>query len=185
MLARIVPILAVVAIAMTALAPAAPAQTTASQPSTVETLEQLMTLPAPPERRGLCVPTDRAEADQFMRLHTELLVASLACDQSFGVGDGDLYQDYRRFNQRHARLIIDSQQDLETAFSVGGDGVAAFNTYRTRMANEEADRLRRLTAPTYCRVLSRRFDYLIEAEPDALAAYIADSAGRARYRSGC
>ncbi len=185
MLARIVSLLAVMAIAMAAPAPAVLAQTTASQPGTVETLEQLMNLPAPPERRGLCAPADRAEADQFMRLHTELLVTSLACDAAFGVGDGDLYLQYRRFNQRHADLIIDSQEDLETAFSVGGDGVAAFNTYRTRMANEEADRLRRLSAPTYCRILSRRFDYLIDAEPDALAAYIADSAGRARYRSGC
>lgn len=185
MLVKLAPWARTLALLLVVLAsPFAGAQTS-PPPGSIQTLEQLMNLPIRPEGRGLCVPADRAQADQFMRLHTELLVTSLACDDAYGVDDGELYQRYRLFNQRHAARIVDSQDGLEAAFSVGGDGVAAFNAYRTRLANAEADRLRRLSAPNYCRILSRRFDYLIDADTVALSTYITDSAGRARYRTGC
>jgi len=125
-----------------------------------------------------CLPEPAAHADQMMRLHTELMLASLACGENWG--SDQLYVQYADFTYRMQTMLEDGLAEMRQHFTRQGesDSLAAFDRYRTAIANEEAQELRDLGTVTYCNMMSYRFDSLIDARPDQFEDYVADVTGR-------
>lgn len=85
-----------------------------------------------------CYTPAEAEAEQGIRIHSELMVIGLNC-QTMKFEDGtNLYLKYRRFTNAHADLFAGYEDELLGYFRRTGDGdpVASLNTLRTQFANK-------------------------------------------------
>lgn len=122
-----------------------------------------------------------AVADRVFRLHTQLMVASLACGDQYG--DAEAYSRYRLFTQEHADLLRRSQTTLEGGFS--GNGERAFDDYRTRLANSESSLIIASSTPSYCRMRRARFESLLLTNPAVFPDYARELAVRDRIYKAC
>ena len=104
-----------------------------------------------PSGSGTCYPWRQAFADMVMRLHTQMLVTGLTCDEAYG--RPDLYGTYRQFTLANAETVRSAEQ--VTAARLGG--LTAFDTYRSRLANAEALLAVEATPGTYCAARQARF----------------------------
>lgn len=173
-------ILAASALALSALAFPLAASAQPAEGSRESALSALSALGSalPSETGGACLTQTQIEARQVMVLHTQLMVASLTCPEAYG--SDDLYQRYRTFTVTHQDRIRSSQQRL--AASVGGE--AAFDEYRTNLANAEAQRVVDLSLGTYCAMRESRFNSLIDASPENFGTYVQELSARQRLRQG-
>lgn len=86
---------------------------------------------------GVCYTPAEAEAEQGIRIHSELMVIGLNC-QNMKFTDGtDLYAKYRAFTAARANLFADYETRLMDYFRRTGDGnpEASLNALRTNFAN--------------------------------------------------
>lgn len=139
----------------------------------------------PPAGPAACM--DRGgtrRSHQLVRLHTQLMVAGLACADVYG--EPDLFRQYRVFSTDNANLLRQARADVEAEFGGGEGGTQQFDTYRTRLANEEALIIVDRSLTTYCRMRESRFRHLIDSTAEGFSSYADAVAARARVRqSGC
>lgn len=125
-----------------------------------------------------CFNRQETLAYETMRVHTQLMVASLGCAELYGRPDA--YQMYRQFTVDNAGLLRSSQMVLEARL-----GDRGFDDYRTVIANEEGQLVVDLGITGYCRSRESRFDSLISASATVVRAYL-DELGRRMYaQQGC
>jgi hypothetical protein len=89
---------------------------------------------------GGCYTQAEAEAEQGIRIHSELMVIGLNC-QAMHFRDGtNLYAKYRQFTAANANLFANYETQLMGYFKKRGDKnpEASLNTLRTNMANKIA-----------------------------------------------
>lgn len=94
-------------------------------------------------------PTER-HAEQLLRLHTELMVTAITCQQD---EDGrDLVAGYGDFTRTHVDVIRDAETVMKTFYQshYGGDGTARLDKLRTQLGNEYGQKIANLSAPGYC-----------------------------------
>lgn len=179
----------------------ATAQTAEDRAEALARLQALNATVVPGSEDILCLPRDRMEADELVRLQTELLVTALACDAAEGIdSDTDLqghYAAYRSFTGRHGDAIRAAQGEMRgylaeaagLADRTGREAQALFDAYQTKLANTEAEGLMDMTADRYCRIHSPRMATLFGVDAAQLEDYVAQVAGRAFYsrqsRAGC
>lgn len=98
-----------------------------------------------------CYSQSEAEAEQAVRIHSELMVIGLNC-QHMGLRAGkDLYGDYRRFTARHANLFEQYEQSLMTFFAnQGGDSEKMLNALRTKYANKISQDVAEMRPDVFC-----------------------------------
>lgn len=156
----------------------------ASENSARAALDALTAAVPNPVSDARCLPDDAMRADVMNRLHTQLMMASLACQDPWN--DQDLYEEYVNFTIRMEPLLTDALGDMEQYFRQTQTGSAfdAFNSYRTALANEEAAEVRTWGAATYCNIMISRYTSLIDASPNGFEGYVEDIAGRALSRVG-
>lgn len=85
-----------------------------------------------------CYSPVEAEADQGIRIHSELMVIGLNC-QHMGMRHGDdLYGTYRSFTNKNADLFARYEEILIHFFGKNGDAKpeASLNELRTQYANK-------------------------------------------------
>ncbi len=176
---RLLPLLALVLFA----AHPAAAQTGGSdQDNAMSALQSLRSMVPMEPPAGGCLSQEDMMARQVIELHTQLLVASLACGDVYG--DSDLHHRYRVFTAAHADRILDAQQRIERSMGTGEEAARLFDTYRTNLANAEAQIIQERSRGTYCMMRQSRFDSLIDAPPDSFDSYADELARRARLRQG-
>jgi len=97
-----------------------------------------------------CYPAAVQEAEQLVRLHSELMVVTLSCRTT---SDGTpLPPAYRQFTVTYLekikeaeRLLMDWHRQHE-----GGNGTAKLDRMRTEFGNEYSRRLAQMSPPTFC-----------------------------------
>lgn len=151
--------------------------------SLLEKVRQLAPKPAKPTLPGdlVCRSESDAIADFVFKLHTQLMVASLACGGHYG--DDSTHQKYRSFTQHHAELLRQSQ--LRIRASLPGDPEKAFDAYRTGLANSESSLINNSSTPSYCRMRQARFESLILTNPEDFPNYARELAVRDRIYKEC
>ena len=122
-----------------------------------------------------------AVADRVFQLHTQLMVASLACSAEYD--DEQSYDRYRLFTQKHADLLRRSRATLENALP--GNPEEAFDVYRTELANSESNLINAFSTLSYCRMRQARFESLIHINPDVFPSYARELALRDRIYKAC
>ena len=97
----------------------------------------LITIMAPTLASAKCYSKAEAEADQGIRIHSELMVIGLNC-QAIGARHGlNLYSDYRNFTEEHADLFAQYEKILMSFYKRNGQTPKKkLNNLRTNYANK-------------------------------------------------
>jgi len=99
-----------------------------------------------------CYTQKEAEAEQAIRIHSELMVIGLNCQHMTPAGQKNLYQSYREFTAEHSSLFAGYETTLIGYFSRIGAGSpeAALNTMRTEFANKISLDSARMRPDLFC-----------------------------------
>lgn len=103
-----------------------------------------------------CYNADQLEAEQGLRIHTELMNIALNCQHLAAVGTV-LTKQYEQFTARNNGLI-QGYEDTMRAFYAGegANPEKALNTFRTMMANRIAQDAVRLQPNVFCKAYGDR-----------------------------
>ena len=107
---------------------------------------------AVPASAGGCYSNAEAEAEQGIRIHSELMVIGLNC-QAIGARHGlNLYGDYQRFTVDHATVIQQYEKIMLKHFAKygGGKPEAQLNKLRTDFANKISKDAANLRPDVFC-----------------------------------
>ncbi len=104
-----------------------------------------------------CYNASEFEAEQGLRIHSELMVISLNCHKSTH-RNGNLNIQYKDFTRRHQGLISQYEQTLKNYFSRSGSRNAEsdINDLRTRLANRISNDAARMNPTAFCKVYGGR-----------------------------
>ena len=105
-----------------------------------------------------CYSQAEAEAEQGIRIHSELMVIGLNC-QHMGARHGqNLYPMYREFTARHGKLLAQYETLLMNFYKEGGSAnpEAAINTLRTNFANKISNDAAGMRPDIFCSRYSPR-----------------------------
>ncbi len=110
------------------------------------------TLGLPAAAKTPCYTQAEAEAEQAIRLHTEMMVVGLTCAAMNPATGPSLFAQYKEFTLRHKDEIGRWEKALIGHFKrhAKGNPTRHFDTYRTRLANEMSQRAIALTTPVFC-----------------------------------
>lgn len=97
-----------------------------------------------------CYKAEELQAEQLLRLHSELLVVALTCRQS-SLGR-DLIKAYTRFTKANITTLHGAEAVLMNYYEKGhkGQGVSRLDTLRTRLANEYGQSVANETPAGFC-----------------------------------
>lgn len=99
-----------------------------------------------------CYTRAEAEAEQGLRIHSELMVIGLNC-QAMRFKDGtNLYLEYNKFTRRNIDLFSGYEDALLDYYKRSGasDPEAALNTLRTVLANNISNSAARMKPDQFC-----------------------------------
>lgn len=130
----------------------------------------LASLSSPAFAGGKCYSAEELQAEQLLRLHSELMVITVTCKQS-SIGR-DLVRAYTGFTQRNINQLKDAEQTLIEFYQqkYGGKGVSRLDTLRTKLANEFGQESANLSAPTFCAQRRDKVITMYDSPPKSLQA---------------
>lgn len=113
-----------------------------------------------------CYHEAEAEAEQGLRIHSELMVIGLTCMKMPG-GD-NLYSKYRKFTQNNAAVISKYENEIIDYYSNEGysDPEEALHSLRTTMANNISEYAVEISVLTFCEVFSERLNVVEDLSSD-------------------
>ncbi len=105
-----------------------------------------------------CYSRGEAEAEQGIRIHSELMVIGLNCQHMFKANGKNLYSEYRRFTSTHAPLFASYEQTLIDYFKRNGERSpeSSINALRTQFANKISNDAARMRPDLFCRYYAGR-----------------------------
>lgn len=101
---------------------------------------------------GSCYNMREAEAEQGIRIHSELMVIGLNCQHIYKSHGKNLYRAYREFTNEHADLISQYETTLLDHYRSAGHNrpEKKLDNLRTRYANKIADDAARMQINRFC-----------------------------------
>lgn len=104
-----------------------------------------------------CYTPEEAEAEQGIRIHSELMVIALNCQHLSPVGQQNLYVQYKHFTAAHQDLIAGYDATLLRHFQrEGGNAEAQLHDLHTRFANDISIQSARQRPDIFCARYARR-----------------------------
>lgn len=102
-----------------------------------------------------CYNAEQLEAEQGLRIHSELMVIALNC-QHLAQG-ASLYRQYENFTQTNLGLIAGYEDTMRAFFAAEGKtGETELNDFRTKLANRIAGEAVRLQPNVFCNAYGKR-----------------------------
>lgn len=105
-----------------------------------------------------CYSSQEAEAEQGIRIHSELMVIGLNCQHMTPRGWKNFYQEYREITNRHADLFSNYEQTLISHYSRNGSGNAErkIHDMRTAFANKVSTDAAKMRPDVFCATYAPR-----------------------------
>jgi len=97
-----------------------------------------------------CYSPAEVQAEQLLRLHSELMVITVTCKVS-SVGQ-DLVAAYTGFTKNNIDVLHDAEQTMVNYYkkAYGGKGIPLLDRLRTKLANEYGQQIANVSAPAFC-----------------------------------
>ena len=105
----------------------------------------ILSLPAAAAPR--CMTSSEIQAEALLRLHSELMVIAVTCQQ--GSAGEDLASAYATFTRDNIAALHDAEKVMIARYKKTG-GVARLDTLRTQLANEAGLQAAKQSAPVFC-----------------------------------
>ncbi len=105
-----------------------------------------------------CYNQRQFEAEQGLRIHSELMVISLTC-MKMPMGSG-MYQKYQAFTNKNKALIAGYENDLIDYYRATGSAAPEkqFHTLRTNLANQISQHAIKMSTASFCQNFGSRLD---------------------------
>lgn len=105
-----------------------------------------------------CYNQRQFEAEQGLRIHSELMVISLTC-MKMPMGAG-MYQKYQAFTNKNKSLITGYEADMISYFRDNGHDAPEkqFHTLRTNLANQISQHAIKMSTSNFCQHFGSRID---------------------------
>lgn len=117
-----------------------------------------------------CYTQAEAEAEQAIRIHSELMVIGLNCQHKYKAGNQNLYVAYRTFSARHGQVFAAYERALLNYFRRAGDRdpESSLNALRTAFANKIATDAARMRPDLFCYEYAPRIEKVSTMNESAL-----------------
>lgn len=121
-----------------------------------------------------CYSPTEFEAEQGLRIHSELMVISLNCQHVHHV-NGNLYMQYKDFTRRHGNLISAYEQTLKNYYTRAGNvnPEKSINDLRTSLANRISNDAARMKPNVFCKVYGDRITQALRMDRNKLRRWAA------------
>lgn len=112
----------------------------------------LFVLAAGPALAASCYTRAEAEAEQGLRIHSELMVIGLNCIKMNFTDGTNLYREYSEFTRENIEIFKNYESQLLAYYKKRGDKdpEASLNTLRTVLANKIANSAARMSPDQFC-----------------------------------
>lgn len=124
-----------------------------------------------------CYRAQEAEAEQGIRIHSELMVIGLGCQHMASANGKNLYLAYREFTKRHEDLFAAYERIIMKYYTnngaSGSQAEAKLNTLRTTFANKISNDQAKMRPDVFCKRYSPRITKVIGFEHDDLRRWAA------------
>lgn len=98
-----------------------------------------------------CYSNAEAEAEQGIRIHSELMVIGLNCQHMTPRGQQNFYSQYRAFTQRHADLFSGYESTLVNYYNKnGGSAERKIHDLKTSFANNVSTQVATTRPDVFC-----------------------------------
>ncbi|MFN3827417.1 MAG: hypothetical protein ACK4NR_07300 [Micavibrio sp.] len=100
-----------------------------------------------------CYTLPEAEAEQGIRIHSELMVIGLNCQHMYRANGKNLYSEYRNITSDNVKLFASYEERLMEYFKRTGapDPEGQLNSLRTVFANKIANDSARMRPDQFCK----------------------------------
>jgi hypothetical protein len=121
-----------------------------------------------------CYSAAEYDAEQAVRLHTELMVIGLTCNAI--EADRKLFSKYQQFTTKNRASLMNWEKVLIGHFREidKSNPTRKFDDFRTVVANEIAQRSALLTPPVFCQTHSDIVDQALALSDSDLKRYLSD-----------
>lgn len=104
-----------------------------------------------------CYNAAEAEAEQAIRIHSELMVIGLNCQHMTPRGQQNFYSQYRQITNRHADLFSGYESTLINYYKKqGGNAERKMHDLRTSFANKTSTDVATMRPDVFCSRFARR-----------------------------
>lgn len=129
-----------------------------------------------------CYTAEEAEAEQAIRIHSELMVIALNCQHMTPRGWKNFYQQYREITARNATLIGGYENILINYFALAGrpNPELAFHDMRTNFANKVSTDAARMRPDIFCATYAPRLPKVEKMSGADLKSWATDASRKQR-----
>jgi hypothetical protein len=134
-----------------------------------------------------CYTPEEAEAEQGIRIHSELMVIALNCQHMTPRGWKNFYVQYQGITARNANLIGGYENVLINFFALAGKGnpERAFHDMRTDFANKVSTDAARMRPDVFCANFANRLPKVDKMNSDDIQRWAASSSRSGASRPLC
>jgi len=121
-----------------------------------------------------CYSSTEFEAEQGLRIHSELMVISLNCQHVYHRA-GNLQIQYRDFTRRHSNLISSYEGTMKQYFARNGSANPErdINDLRTSLANKVSTDAAKMRPNVFCRAYGDRITQALRMDQNKLRRWAA------------
>jgi hypothetical protein len=126
-----------------------------------------------------CFMPEEAEAEQGIRIHSELMVIGLNCQHMTPRGWKNFYQQYREITSKNADLFAAYETTLINYFAQTGEGGAErrLHDLRTDMANKVSTDAARMRPDIFCATFAPRIPKAAKMTRNDIKQWAVSTAG--------
>jgi hypothetical protein len=126
-----------------------------------------------PTLKNSCYGPDEAEAEQGLRIHSELMVIALNCQHMTPRGWKNFYQQYQEITLRNQSLIRGYEDTLINHYANSGrlDPERSLHDLRTVLANKVSTDAARMRPDIFCATFAPRLPKVEKMSPSDLKTW--------------
>ena len=126
-----------------------------------------------------CYTPEEAEAEQAIKIHSELMVIALNCQHMTPKGWKNFYQQYQEITARNSSMIANYENILITYFALAGkpNPERAFHDLRTNFANKVSTDAAQMRPDIFCATFAPRLPKVDKMSAADFKAWAATPAG--------
>lgn len=130
-----------------------------------------------PAYAASCYSVKEAEAEQAIRIHSELMVIGLNCQHMTPKGWKNFYQEYREITARHQPLITQYENTLISYNSRNGSNAERkMHDLRTAFANKTSTDAAKMRPDVFCATFAPRIPKVAKMSTSEFQQWAASTA---------
>ncbi len=122
-----------------------------------------------------CYSSKEAEAEQGIRIHSELMVIGLNCAHMADANGNNLYAEHKKFTNKHADLFARYEKILMEFMRKNGDRSPekSMHTLRTNFANKISGDAAKMRPDIFCKTYASRIERATKMDDVSLRKWAA------------